>query len=745
MTQKLARKARAQGRKEEGEGNRDGDAGEDAAAAVSLIAGRIYEASLETKASGAGRPLDGTVESRLHMLPHSDPSTSPPGRLWWLLPLTAALAIHAGTLRGSFVLDDALESRSAGAEAVNLDPRHVFFSSYLMPGRIDPGYRPLTFLTFALELKLGGGAWHFHLANVLLHAGVAVAAYFLLREILADAPLAALGAALYAALPIVTDAVARISGRAEILSGLAVLAAGLLALKNAPRRDERGDRHENREHPGIVLAATAVVFLGLFAKENGALGVPLLVLLTCWLTRRRVPWLTVAGCASAGLGQLVIRAVILEDRAGLITFAENPLRDAEFLARASSGCGLIGLYILKTILPLRLSAEYAAFDLPAFATGGSTAWVGAVIVLAVLGFAVQAFRKRAPLVALAVVFFVVPVLPFANVFFLARNAFAERVAYLAALAWPLALCATAKVAPLVQKRRGVLSMLWILLALLGAGSIARNEDWVSASPSRLTPASPERARRMFLALSAREEKAVSPLEKKDLRDRLTVEAKRRLEANPEDGWAEALLGHVLHRQGKHAEAIEHLTKAEALLAKSNPPVSEPVVYQLRGDSHLILNQTAEAYADIDRHIRLVEGAGKRSDAMAYSRRGLTRARTGKLDEALLDFNTAIALRQDIPELWNNRGFCRFKLGDSDGAIQDYKQGALLCQEQGLMYAVAGDSVNAFLLRIADVYVSAARAQVAANDADAARASEAEALKYRAEAERLMPKKAAGKE
>jgi hypothetical protein len=133
-----------------------------------------------------------------------------------LIPCAAALFVSANTLPGDFVLDDAT-IRDHQDDLERLDLRRLFFLDYWSPSRMDTGFRPLTFLTCAANFRLGAAAWSFHAVNVALHAALAALVYFLLLELLGDAVLAAAGAALHAVLPIRTEAVASIAGRAAQL------------------------------------------------------------------------------------------------------------------------------------------------------------------------------------------------------------------------------------------------------------------------------------------------------------------------------------------------------------------------------------------------------------------------------------------------------------------------------------------------------------------------------------------------
>lgn len=667
-------------------------------------------------------------------------------RLAWILPLAVALLVHVPSVRTGFVLDDAaLEARRS--ELLRLDPRFVFFESYVSPYRVDAGYRPLAYWTIALQNVFGGAAWQLHLANVGLHAAASVLVYFLLREVLggktsgAAPALAAAGAAIFAVHPVTVDAVARITGRADLLAGLGVFAAWLLALRAAPTGAGAPER------PGLAAAAGLVTFTALFAKEGTAYAIPFVILAGAWLLDRRVPRAALAASVLAILGYWAVRGVVLEDRPGLTSTYLHPLRLEEPASRALNSLRLLGLYAAKLVAPWQLSAEYSRLDAPVLSTASLWAWiVASILILVPLGASVFACRRGRPIVALAMVLFAAAVIPSLHFVAPAKTYFAERCAYAASLALPLALAALA--APLAGRRMRAMGIAAAALAaVFGLRTLVRNEDWVSGDVARLIPVreTADYSHRLFLAFGEVSDEIASrgdsSAERIDLRERVQAEADRILKNRPDDGWAEGLKGHILYQQGQYAEAVQHLSRAATSLAAESPPVQEPLIFQLRGDAYLILEKPKEAFTDLDLYIQLEEAARRLPLALTYSRRGLSRAKLGDLEGALKDFTTAISLDQGLSELYNNRGFTRYKLGDFDGAIEDYKQAYEICRKKNVYYTEVGDSMHGFLLRIADVYDKAAKKHAQNQNEALVRFAAGEAARFKAEADKLAPAKA----
>jgi hypothetical protein len=195
-------------------------------------------------------------------------------------PKAAALATLAGvltflpSLAAGFVYDDVLliqqnpyvQSVHGIAGAFS---RH-FWETYELGSR-GIGlvyYRPLVTLSFVLNwLAGGGGAWTFHLVNVLLHGLAVFLATRIALRWLKQRWLAALVGILFAVHPTRSESVIWIAGRTDLLMAIFVLLA--LELVHAARRSSPSWRM-------LVLGLLAFV-ASLFCKE-GAVVLPVLLL-----------------------------------------------------------------------------------------------------------------------------------------------------------------------------------------------------------------------------------------------------------------------------------------------------------------------------------------------------------------------------------------------------------------------------------------------------------------------------------
>lgn len=167
------------------------------------------------------------------------------------------LLIYSNTLDAPFLWDD-LELTEAPAVRELRAPWHYLTVSFwgneeqLMPPTF---YRPVVTFSMALDRALHGtNAVGFHLTNVLLHLVNIGLAYALALRKGALPASAASAVALWALLPRLTESVAWISGRTDMLC----MVFALLAWMVYRPRDV-----------GRILAASGLAFLALLSKEAG--------------------------------------------------------------------------------------------------------------------------------------------------------------------------------------------------------------------------------------------------------------------------------------------------------------------------------------------------------------------------------------------------------------------------------------------------------------------------------------------
>ena len=124
----------------------------------------------------------------------------------------------------------------------------------------------------------------------------------------------------------------------------------------------------------------------------------------------------------------------------------------------------------------------------------------------------------------------------------------------------------------------------------------------------------------------------------------------------------------------YADSLAAIRKAIDSLPSGTEPVEGLAeAYFYLGWLHQVaMEDDEQAIADYDQAIAL------NSDFVeAYNNRGIARTDQGDLEGAIVDFNQAIAFNPDFAKTYYNRGIARKAQGDLEGAIADYDQAITL--------------------------------------------------------------------
>ena len=132
-----------------------------------------------------------------------------------------------------------------------------FWAASPTGARDAPYYRPVVALSYSVDWVAGGGRpARFHLVNLLAHLGVTLLVFSLARRGGASPVAAALGSALFGLAPRLSESVAWISGRTDLLAALFALLALRVHGDSEPRR----------------WLAAVLLILGLLSKEVAIAG-----------------------------------------------------------------------------------------------------------------------------------------------------------------------------------------------------------------------------------------------------------------------------------------------------------------------------------------------------------------------------------------------------------------------------------------------------------------------------------------
>ncbi len=410
----------------------------------------------------------------VHPGPNTDVSRSERPHWVVLLPFGLALVLFAGTFWNGFVFDDVHQVLN---NSWIRDFRHLpqIFSSdvWAFEGKDSNYYRPLMHVAYAgIYVTLGPIPWAFHLANVLLHCAVTIVFFVLVRRILRDGCIggnemkgtaALLGASMFAAHPIHTEAVAWVGGLPDVGCTLFFLASILFFI-------------EALDHPtrGLLLHVSGALFFFAAAlfKEPGVTLPGIVLLVDATWRRDQRPWsFWVLRYGTLTLGVALYAVLRFNALKGIMPHAS----ESQFgLWQAFEVAGAaIWRYLAWLVAPLKLNASHTMES--------ST---GLPPILALLGLplalAWALWKRSIPLVLGMGVLFI-PLLPALYAPALLPgldNPWAERYAYLPSAGF-IILMAIAYVAARKRLKQGhfLTIALTLVIALFGVMTISRNRVW----------------------------------------------------------------------------------------------------------------------------------------------------------------------------------------------------------------------------------------------------------------------------
>jgi hypothetical protein len=396
-----------------------------------------------------------------------------PGKLALLLCLLT-LAVYANTFGLGFALDAMgvaqADPRVHAVTAQNL--ALIFQNDYWWPSSVDTLYRPVTTLSFLFNYAVlgnAGSATGYHLVNVLLHMANVLLVFQLALRLLHERMAAFFAAGLWAVHPVLTESVANIAGRADLLATMAVL-AGLLLYGRVLT--------SVRWWP-VVAGLFAAAAVGMFSKESAAvlLGLMLLWDLCCgsgWLgggVRRAAAYGAVA-CALALM--LAARlAVFASAPVPEMPFADNPLRGAGFWVARWTAVKIVGMDLGLLLWPLHLSSERGFAQIVPATAGDPGAWLALAVSVAILTMVVLRYRRDKTMFWSAGMF-AIALLPVSNLVLLIGATMAERFLYLPSIGFAVAVAALLY---RLKDRVPVQVIAILLIAVWSARTFARNLDW----------------------------------------------------------------------------------------------------------------------------------------------------------------------------------------------------------------------------------------------------------------------------
>lgn len=334
-------------------------------------------------------------------------------RAWWLLAALVVL-VYCGAFSRELVFDAAIvvgaDPRLQALNGENL--RNLWTQQYWWPTLHSDAWRPLTNTTFMVEYAVLGFRDHplgYQVVNALLHTLNAGLVWTLGLALGLRRAVAFGGAALFAAHPLGTEAVANIVGRSDLLATAGVLGGLVLVLR--PSRRPRG---EWRRWLGVAGCGV----LAVLGKENGivlfGIVVGLALIRACdgrdpaGNFGRRRPWREHLGPLVATLPALALFVGSRLHFSRFTTaidniFVDNPLHELGFVAGRLTALRVLADNVRQFFVPVGLSADYSFDAIPLargdFSAGTDQIGWATLVGLVVFGALVAWRVRRDPVVA----------------------------------------------------------------------------------------------------------------------------------------------------------------------------------------------------------------------------------------------------------------------------------------------------------------------------------------------------------
>ena len=671
------------------------------------------------------------------------------------LIVAAAAGAYATSFFGAFQFDD------IPAILENPTVRHLWPLGIPLrppPGALTVSGRPILNLSLALNYAVSGyHPWSYHAFNLLIHIGVALVLFGIVKRTLAGTggpkpAVSALAVALiWAVHPLTTETVTYIVQRAESLMALFYLLTLYCFIRSIdPARPGR--------NVGWKALAILACWLGVGTKEV-MVSAPVAVLLYdrifvakswrgAWRARRGFYLSLVASWAPliwlvAGTGW---------DRGGTAGFRVGVSWGGYWLSQGEAMARYLGL----VLWPHPLTIDYGPPSAPAAVAYALVA----LVLVAFVATAVACVRGR-PWAFLAGLCFLVlaptSVIPGVLQYAAEHRMYLPLAAAVTAVVLGIQAAAARWVVPGRARTRGLVSLLIVVVAGLGTATAMRNRVyrdelslWMDTAAKRprsalaeanLGKALLDRGRMVEGLAICQKAVALDPMkpaarynlglayeEEKRWTDALN-EFAAAADLNPKLFYAEFHAGRLLDRLGRPAEAERFLRAALA----AAPDLAE--AHGSLGVALAALGRPAEAINEFEHSLLLdpdqpevefnlgvsLAGLGRLEEAVAhYSKAvrlrpeyggaelnlGVSLAQLGRLADALPALQAAARLMPDSPEAHENLATLLDQLGRTDEAIAEYRSALHL--RPG--YAEAHYNLGNAMIRVRDL--AAARAEFA---------------------------------
>ncbi len=477
--------------------------------------------------------------------------------------------LYLNTVQNDYALDDSIvitenayvkNGTSGIKEIFNNDAFTGFFNKkkdLVAGGR----YRPLSVATFAVENSIWHNNPHIsHFINAILYGILCIVLFLMFEKIVIyfgseniAVPVALISIALFAFHPIHTEVIANIKGRDEILALLFGSWSLLLFMTSIEKRS-------------VKLAAISgfLLLTGLLSKEN-ALTILVIAFLLILMRSKKEKLSVYAtplfSLLLATLLYLMIRFYITGGHTK--TIADELMNNPYLFATGSEKAGTILytllLYLKLLVFPHPLTYDYYPYHIQLHSLYQSAAICSLMIHLFLL-FASIYFIRNNKLIAFAILFYFITLLPVSNLLLNIGSFMNERFIFFSSTGFCLLFgyliyLLLQRIKASTVKQNVVIVGLLIIISLFAVTTIARNTQWKDNYTLFLhdVKISSQSAKGNCAAggiLYEKAEKETDPVQKKQMLDRSVLFLNKALQIYPQYVDALLLLGNDYYLRDK---------------------------------------------------------------------------------------------------------------------------------------------------------------------------------------------------
>lgn len=408
----------------------------------------------------------------------------------WYLPLAVLFAVsmllYGNSIVNEYCLDDSIvitqnQFTKQGISGISDIFAYESFTGFFGKEKqlVSGGrYRPFSIATFALEYQLWGlNPYLSHLINVILYALTGYIIFLVLSMLL---PLSAndkwqwglpfISALLFMFHPIHTEVVANIKGRDEILALLFSLLAFWQSLLYCTNKQQKH-----------LVFAFLYSLPALFSKEHAILTLAIIPIALAIFRKadkthlfRISVTLSIAAVIFLGVRHLVLHQ--------LVTVSSNELMNNSFLnasADQKSATILYTLwkYIQLLVFPHPLTYDYYPYHIGLIKWDSVVPFMAIVLYSAIIIGGIY-WIKRQPVFTLAMMLFILPLIPVVNILFPIGTFMSERFLYIPSLGFCLLMGFLIRKGIKTSKyKKYVISGLGLIAVLFTIKAVDRNRAW----------------------------------------------------------------------------------------------------------------------------------------------------------------------------------------------------------------------------------------------------------------------------